>query len=126
MQLAPSSGVNAEFFLKMKDQSVYASVGRGSTTDEDALIDALRSGKLDGAVLDVTEIEPLPADSPLWQMDNVILTPHISGSSASPHFLERVWDIFFENVQRLRNRLALSRVCPSADGSFVRCYYGCL
>ena len=60
--------VDQEFFSKMKEHSVYASVGRGSTTDEKALINALESGLLDGAVLDVTEVEPLPAESPLWKM----------------------------------------------------------
>lgn len=66
--------VDSAFFAAMKSGSVYASVGRGSTTDENALIETLNSGKLDGAVLDVTEIEPLPTESPLWKMDNVVLT----------------------------------------------------
>ncbi|MGV3603442.1 MAG: D-2-hydroxyacid dehydrogenase [Dyadobacter fermentans] len=98
--------VNAEFFLKMKDQSVYASVGRGSTTDEDALIDALRSGKLDGAVLDVTEIEPLPADSPLWQMDNVILTQHTGGGHKNEH-MGKV-DLFLNNILAIENGAAIA------------------
>jgi D-2-hydroxyacid dehydrogenase (NADP+) len=58
-------------------------VGRGELIDEAALIAALRSGHVGAASLDVTEIEPLPADSPLWSMPNVIVTPHSSGSTAS-------------------------------------------
>jgi len=68
--------VSQEFFDAMKEGSLYANVGRGNTTDEKALIKALESGKLAGAVLDVTEEEPLPEDSKLWEMENVILTQH--------------------------------------------------
>lgn len=71
--------VSAEFIQAMKPGSLYASVGRGKTTDEQALIAALQQGKLVGAVLDVTEQEPLPENSPLWEMKNVILTQHTGG-----------------------------------------------
>jgi len=71
--------VSAEFIQAMKPGSLYASVGRGKTTDEQALITALQQGKLAGAVLDVTEQEPLPETSPLWEMENVILTQHTGG-----------------------------------------------
>jgi len=54
-------------------------VGRGSTVDEDALVDALRGGGLAGAALDVTRTEPLPVDSPLWDLPNVLITPHAAG-----------------------------------------------
>ena len=54
-------------------------VGRGSTVDEDALVAALRDGELAGAALDVTSTEPLPVDSPLWDLPNVIITPHAAG-----------------------------------------------
>lgn len=74
--------VSADMLEALPPQAVYASVGRGETTDEQALIAALNSGKLAGAVLDVTEEEPLPASSPLWQMDNVILTQHTGGGKA--------------------------------------------
>lgn len=74
--------VSAEVFDALPDGAVYASVGRGETTDEQALINALRNGKLAGAVLDVTETEPLPVDSPLWSMENVILTQHTGGGKA--------------------------------------------
>ncbi|NIJ53396.1 D-2-hydroxyacid dehydrogenase [Dyadobacter arcticus] len=92
---------DAEFFSKMKLGSVYASVGRGCTTDENALINALNSKNLDGAVLDVTEIEPLPEDSPLWKMDNVILTQHTGGGHKNEH-MGKV-DLFLNNIFALEN-----------------------
>ncbi|MFD6141136.1 phosphoglycerate dehydrogenase [Promicromonospora sp. NPDC060271] len=57
----------------------FVNVGRGATVDEEALADALRSGRLAGAALDVMETEPLPEDSPLWDLPNLILTPHVAG-----------------------------------------------
>lgn len=71
--------VTQPFFDAMREGSVYATVGRGNTTDEAALTTALLSGKLAGAVLDVTETEPLPADNVIWTMENVILTQHTGG-----------------------------------------------
>lgn len=73
--------VNAEFFEGMTDGSYYISVGRGATTDTDALMAALDSGKLNGAGLDVTHPEPLPEDHELWAMPNVLITPHTAASS---------------------------------------------
>lgn len=70
---------SADLIAAMQPGSLYANVGRGSTTDEPALIRALQSGQLGGAVLDVTDREPLPADSPLWTMPNVLLTQHTGG-----------------------------------------------
>ena len=70
---------SADLVAAMQPGSLYANVGRGSTTDESALIRALQSGQLGGAVLDVTEREPLPAESPLWTMLNVLLTQHTGG-----------------------------------------------
>jgi phosphoglycerate dehydrogenase-like enzyme len=66
-------------FSLMKKSALYMSVGRGATTDEAALIAALRSASIAGALLDVTEREPLPPDSPLWDLDNLILSPHYAG-----------------------------------------------
>ncbi|WP_215237844.1 D-2-hydroxyacid dehydrogenase [Dyadobacter helix] len=90
-----------EFFAAMKKSSVYASVGRGSTTDESTLTEALRSGHLDGAVLDVTETEPLPYESPLWQMENVILTQHTGGGHKNEH-MGKV-DLFLNNIFALES-----------------------
>ncbi|MCX6216361.1 D-2-hydroxyacid dehydrogenase [Spirosoma sp.] len=71
--------VSEEVIKAMRPGSLYANVGRGTTTDESALIKALQSGHLGGAVLDVTDKEPLPTDSPLWTMSNVLLTQHTGG-----------------------------------------------
>ena len=71
--------VSAPVIAAMQPGSLYANVGRGNTTDEPALIAALQTRHLGGAVLDVTAQEPLPADSPLWQMPNVLLTQHSGG-----------------------------------------------
>jgi phosphoglycerate dehydrogenase-like enzyme len=98
----------------MKEGSVYASVGRGSTTDESALIQALKSGKLDGAVLDVTEIEPLPADSPLWQLDNVILTQHTGGGHKNEH-MGKV-DLFLNNIFAIQNGAAIANEVTLVKG----------
>ena len=69
-----------EFFDAMKSDSIFVSVGRGKSTVTADLISALESGKLYGAGVDVTDPEPLPADSELWNMDNVIITPHIASN----------------------------------------------
>ncbi len=85
-------------FRKMKPGAFYVNIGRGRTTDQAALIEALKSGRIAGAGLDVFEQEPLPADSPLWSMDNVIVTPHTSGATGS--YNERVMEIFLGNFAR--------------------------
>ena len=72
---------DARFFAAVKPGAFFVNVGRGQSVVQDELIAALRSGRLGGAGLDVTDPEPLPADSPLWQMPNVILTPHVSAQS---------------------------------------------
>ncbi|MGY8673311.1 MAG: NAD(P)-dependent oxidoreductase, partial [Verrucomicrobiia bacterium] len=76
---------------------------RGPLIQEQALLQALREGLIAGAALDTHYHYPMPPDHPLWRMPNVIMTPHISGSSGSPTFLERVWDILVQNVGRLQN-----------------------
>jgi glyoxylate/hydroxypyruvate reductase len=89
---------DAELIAAMKAGSIYANVGRGSTNDEAALIAALQSGHLAGAVLDVTEIEPLPTTSPLWAMKQVILTQHTGGGSRNED--RGKIDVFIENLGR--------------------------
>ncbi|TDQ11550.1 D-2-hydroxyacid dehydrogenase [Pedobacter metabolipauper] len=71
--------VSKVFIDAMKPGSIYGNIGRGNTTDEPALIHALESGKLGGAILDVTVVEPLPEDHKLWGLKNVILTQHTGG-----------------------------------------------
>lgn len=86
---------------------------RGPIIQEAALLRALREGWIAGAALDTHYAYPLPPEHPLWRMENVILTPHISGSGLSPHFLERVWDIFGLNLDRLeRGQPLLNELTP--------------
>ena len=75
-------------------------VTRGEVIDGDALVRALESGRLGGAALDVTPIEPLPADHPLWRFENVVMTPHTAG--ASQHRARRNLERFCENLRRYR------------------------
>jgi phosphoglycerate dehydrogenase-like enzyme len=84
-------------FAAMKPTAIYINIGRGQTTDEKALIAALQNGIIAGAGLDVFEQEPLPADNPLWGMDNVIVSPHHAG--ATVRYDERAVDIFIRNLQ---------------------------
>jgi D-2-hydroxyacid dehydrogenase (NADP+) len=90
--------VDAVFFDSMKNGSYYISVGRGPTTDTDALIAAIESKKLHGAGLDVTDPEPLPSGHPLWSAPNVIITPH--RSSLSERSSRNTWIIARENLRR--------------------------
>ena len=80
-------------------------VGRGQVIDESALVDALTSGHIGGAALDVFVVEPLPAESPLWDLPNVIITPHSSGNT--PLATARAAEIFAENLGRFARGEAL-------------------
>jgi phosphoglycerate dehydrogenase-like enzyme len=71
--------VDGAFLAQLKPSAVFVNVGRGKTVDEDALVDALKTGQLRAAALDVTYVEPLPAASPLWSCPNLLLTPHVAG-----------------------------------------------
>ncbi len=82
----------------MKSTSYIINIGRGGTIQSDALIQALREGWIAGAGLDVFETEPLPEGSPLWDMDNVIITSHYSG--LTPKYSERAVAIFLDNLER--------------------------
>lgn len=90
--------LNADTFARLKPGAWFINVGRGSVVDQDALIDALKSGHLAGAGIDVADPEPIEQDSPLWTMENVIITPHIGAQSASR--VPRTVDFFCENLAR--------------------------
>jgi phosphoglycerate dehydrogenase-like enzyme len=89
---------DARVFSVTKRSALFINVGRGGTVDTAALIEALRSGAVGGAGLDVTDPEPLPADHPLWQAPNVIITPHVASDSDLGN--ARVWEIVRENLRR--------------------------
>jgi phosphoglycerate dehydrogenase-like enzyme len=96
-------GIVGESELNMLDPKAFLlNPARGALIQEEALMRALREGWLAGAALDTHFYEPMPPDHPLWDMPNVIMTPHISGSSGSPRFLERVWEIFMRNMESYR------------------------
>jgi phosphoglycerate dehydrogenase-like enzyme len=105
--------IGREQLEAMKATAVLINISRGALVDEAALIEALQEGKIAGAGLDVFEQEPLPESSPLWQMPNVLITPHVSGSN--PHYDRRVTDLFLDNLTRylrgepLRNQVDLER-----------------
>lgn len=90
--------VNKEVFSNMKDGTYLVNIARGNIIDEKALIENLKSGKIKKASLDVFEVEPLPEDSPLWEMDSMIITPH--NSWASEMNFRRRYEITYENMKR--------------------------
>lgn len=90
--------IGAAELAAMKPNAVLINVARGRIVDEEALIEALRAGAIRGAGLDVYRDEPLPEDSPLWELDNVCLTPHLAG--VSPRFWDREAELILENMRR--------------------------
>lgn len=105
--------IGAEQIAAMRRGARLINVGRGSLLDEGALIDALRSGQLSGAAVDVASVEPLPADSPLWKTQNLFITPHTSG--VSDRLWQRETDLLLRLLEEwfagkeLSNRVDLSR-----------------
>ena len=108
--------ISRDVIARMRPDALFVNVGRGELVDQEALTDALRSGRLGGAGLDVFSPEPLPADDPLWDLPNVIITPHNSGTTDG--HLERTAMIFLDNLARfgrgddLRNEVRASEVHP--------------
>lgn len=104
-QTSSTINIIGEEELKMLRPHVFLlNPARGPLINEEALVKALKEGWIAGAALDTHYYYPMPKDHPFWNMQNVILTPHISGSSGSNRFLERVWDILIENVKRIKNK----------------------
>ena len=93
----------------MKPGAGLVNVGRAATVDYDALSDNLRSGHLSGAVLDVFDPEPLPADSPLWRVPNLIATPHVSADDGDS-YVPLTLDLVFRNLERLLEGRPLQNV----------------
>jgi phosphoglycerate dehydrogenase-like enzyme len=102
MPLTPATEgiVGSDELAALPSHAYLLNPARGPLVNEEALIDALATRKIAGAALDTHYYYPMPADHPLWAMQNVIMTPHISGSSESPFFIQRIWELFVENVAR--------------------------
>ena len=105
--------LDEEFFARVKQGAFFVNVGRGATVDTDALLAALQSGQLGGAGLDVTDPEPLPPSHPLWQLDNVIITPHVSSRGGG---FERLMTLLLENLRRYAAGEALFNVVDPGKG----------
>lgn len=101
-------------FHRMKHSAILINVTRGRIMDGAALIRALEDGLIAAAGLDVTPEEPLPPDSPLWNMDNVIVTPHTSGGS--PARIDRFVELFCKNLQRFVSGETLLSVIDKNKG----------
>ncbi len=106
--------IDADALHRMKSTAYLINIGRGGVVDEESLLQALRNGDIAGAGLDVFETEPLPEDSPFWDRDNVLITPHYAGST--PHYVERFMDIFLENLRRFLNNEPLQKVVDKEVG----------
>lgn len=92
--------MNEARIARMKSDAVLISAGRGSVLDQDALAKAITAGRLWGAALDVTEPEPLPKDSPLWDLPNLLLTPHVAGGMRLELTRRRCVEMAQENLRR--------------------------
>jgi phosphoglycerate dehydrogenase-like enzyme len=97
--------LGASMLEKLRPGAVLVNMARGGIVDEEALATMLRAGRLRGAALDVFDEEPLPATSPLWDVPNLVVTPHVAGFSRD--YLPRSFEIFADNVRRLERGEAL-------------------
>jgi len=103
-------------FAAMKPSAIVINVGRGPVIDEAAMIRALRSRQIAGAALDVFEEEPLPTASPLWGMENVLISPHCTDRTEDPDWLDLSMQAFIENFHRYRQGEALENVVDKRAG----------
>jgi phosphoglycerate dehydrogenase-like enzyme len=106
--------INADRLAAMKANAYLINVGRGAQVDEGALVDALRNRRIAGAALDVFEREPLPADSPLWDLDNLLITPHTAGLTEK--LWERHYELFSDNLRRYLSKQPLRFVVDKGKG----------
>ena len=106
--------INADRLAAMKPGACLINVGRGAQVDEAALVEALRTGRIAGAALDVFEREPLPADSPLWSAENLLITPHTAG--LTDKLWHRHYELFSDNLRRYVAREPLRFVVDKQKG----------
>jgi phosphoglycerate dehydrogenase-like enzyme len=105
--------INAQRLATMKPSAVLINLSRGGVVDQDALITALRNGTISGAGLDVTTPEPLPADHPLWDAPNVLITPHFT--PPLPLAADRPLDMIIDNLGRYREGRQMLNQLVAAD-----------
>jgi len=106
--------IGAGEFAAMKRDAIIMNIGRGPVIDESAMIEALRSGRIRGAALDVFEVEPLPAESPLWEMENVLLSPHCTDHTRD--WLADAANFFAEQLGRWRAGEPLKNIVDKKAG----------
>ena len=106
--------IDAGRLAALKRGAHVIAISRGGIIDEEALIDALRSGQVSGAGLDVTAVEPLPDESPLWDMENVVISPH--ASALTPEMWQGRQEIFKENLRRFLAGEPFLYVCDKSAG----------
>ena len=105
--------MNRARFRRMKPSAFFINIGRGKTSRLDDLVAALQAGEIAGAGLDVFEIEPLPADHPLWTMPNVLITPHTAGFG--PYLDDRRFQIILDNCRAFETGGNLRNVVDKAN-----------
>ena len=103
-------------FQAMKPSAVIVNVGRGPVIDEAALIRALQEQRIAAAALDVFEHEPLPSDSPLWDMTNVLISPHCTDRTTDPDWLDLAMQRFVDNFHRFQAGQPLEYVVDKKAG----------
>ena len=117
--------LNYERLYSMKKDAILVNVGRGSLIPTEDLIRVLEEGHLKGAVLDVFETEPLPETSPLWNMENVLITPHIAGPSfgGNAEVQDMIWNICMENMERYLNGKKLKNIKKMRSNARKKYFY---
>jgi phosphoglycerate dehydrogenase-like enzyme len=103
-------------FAVMKPNAIVMNVGRGPVIDEAAMIEALQEKRIAAAALDVYEVEPLPSDSPLWDMENVLISPHCTDRTTDPDWLDLSAQLFVENFRRFVDGEPLKNVVDKKAG----------
>lgn len=107
--------MDAEKIAAIPETAYLVNVGRGTSVDQDALIRALNEERIAGAALDVAEVEPVPADSPLWDTKNILLTPHCSGDYGLQYTVDTLVGFFCENLRRYaEGEELIKRIDPKA------------
>jgi phosphoglycerate dehydrogenase-like enzyme len=108
--------INDAAFQAMKPSAIVMNVGRGPVIEEAALIRALQTKRIAGAALDVFEVEPLPPDSPLWSMENVLISPHCTDRTVNPDWLDLSMQLFVENFARFTKGQPLENIVDKKAG----------